>query len=107
MGLRDGTGDAEYLRAMYAALRRALEESRLQLTLYVAGVDPYLRDRMGRLALTAAGLRARDRMVLEIFREQRVPVAITLGGGYTEPVGIAARLHAQTVRLAVNVFARR
>lgn len=107
VGLRDGAGDAEYLRALHAALRRALEESRPQLALYVAGVDPYLRDQMGRLALTAAGLRARDRMVLEILWERRVPVAITLGGGYTEPVGIAARLHAQTVRVAVNVFARR
>ncbi|GBD29767.1 hypothetical protein HRbin32_00859 [bacterium HR32] len=107
MALWDGAGDADYLRALYAALRRALEEFRPQLALYVAGVDPYFRDRLGRLALTAAGLRARDRMVLGIFRERRVPVAITLGGGYTEPVGIAARLHAQTVRVAVDVFARR
>jgi acetoin utilization deacetylase AcuC-like enzyme len=107
VALWDGAGDADYLRALYAALRRALEEFRPQLALYVAGVDPYFRDRLGRLALTAAGLRARDRMVLGIFRERRVPVAITLGGGYTEPVGIAARLHAQTVRVAVDVFARR
>ncbi len=107
LALPDEAGDGEYVCALYAALRWALQEFCPQLALYVAGVDPYRLDRMGRLALTAGGLRARDRMVLETLREQGVPVAVTLGGGYTEPVAIAARLHAQTVRVVLDVFAGR
>ena len=57
---------------------------------YQSGVDALAGDRLGRLALTLDGLRRRDRMVLEASR--LMPLVITLGGGYSDPIEVTRRL---------------
>jgi len=57
-----------------------------ELALFQSGVDGLSSDRLGRLALTREGLARRDRMVLEGASNANVPLAITLGGGYSEPL---------------------
>jgi acetoin utilization deacetylase AcuC-like enzyme len=101
--LADGAGDEEYLRALEPVLPRVFD-FRPELVLYQAGVDALAGDRLGRLALTHEGLRARDRLVFESCRTSGVPVAITLGGGYAEPVSRTAEAHANTFRTAAEVF---
>ncbi|MEO0999919.1 MAG: histone deacetylase [Pseudomonadota bacterium] len=92
IGLPDGTEDGAYLAAASAGLDRALAEARPELVFYNAGVDPFAEDRLGRLALTLAGLRARDRMVIARVRALGLPLAAALGGGYSQdPVELAAR----------------
>jgi acetoin utilization deacetylase AcuC-like enzyme len=66
------------------------------LVLYQAGVDPHLEDKLGRLALTDAGLEARDRYVIAQARKRGIPVASALGGGYGDPHDVAAR-HARSM----------
>jgi acetoin utilization deacetylase AcuC-like enzyme len=70
--------------------------------IFVAGADPYRRDRFGRMALSKRGLFLRDRMVLGHFRRRGVPVAVTLGGGYAPDIGDIVDIHANTVRLAAR-----
>src|SRR5574342_1222156 len=82
IGLLDGTGDDEYLRALEPVIPKILTEFRPGLVFYLAGVDPHERDRLGRLRLTHEGLRARDEYVLRACRDAAIPVAVTLGGGY-------------------------
>jgi acetoin utilization deacetylase AcuC-like enzyme len=101
--LADGAGDEEYLRALEPVLPRVFD-FRPELVLYQAGVDALAGDRLGRLALTHEGLRARDRLVFESCRSSGVPVAITLGGGYAEPVSRTAEAHANTFRTAAEAF---
>lgn len=96
IGLPDGTGDEAYLAALEPALAEMIERARPELILYQAGVDPHRDDRLGRLALSDAGLLARDRMVMHCARAHGVPVASVLGGGYGE-VDAVARRHARTV----------
>ena len=67
---------------------------------YVAGADPYEGDRLGRMRLTEAGLRQRDAMVFERCRAERVPVAVTMAGGYAPDVDAIARIHAGTIEEA-------
>ena len=62
MDLPDGTGDEDYLEALAAVLPRVVE-FRPGMVFYQSGVDALAGDRLGRLALTHEGLRARDRMV--------------------------------------------
>lgn len=96
--LRAGTGDAEYCDK----LRRGLEEVmdfKPELVVYQAGVDVWENDSLGGLALTDQGIRDRDRMVYETCLLQRVPVAVTLGGGYGPTPEDTAHLHANTLRL--------
>jgi len=102
VGLADGTGDEEYLRRLDAALGRVWEFAP-EIVLYQAGADPYVEDQLGGLALSMAGLEARDRRVLESCAERRIPVVVTLGGGYARRVEDTVRIHAQTCRIALSV----
>jgi acetoin utilization deacetylase AcuC-like enzyme len=92
--LPDGTGDADYLAAAGAALSAAMAGARPDLVFYNAGVDPHRADRLGRLDLTDAGLRARDRLVLASARAHGVPLAGVLGGGYDDDIQALAARHA-------------
>jgi len=102
VGLPDGTGDAAYLTALETALAAALPRARADLVLYIAGADPYVGDRLGRLALTKPGLAERDRMVFAACRRAGLPVAIVLGGGYAEDLDAVVDIHAATMLLAAG-----
>jgi acetoin utilization deacetylase AcuC-like enzyme len=89
--LPDSLADRAYLDVLAQALAAA-EPFRPDLVFYNAGVDPHGDDRLGRLALTDAGLRARDALVLGWARDRRIPIAGVLGGGYDrDPERLAAR----------------
>lgn len=98
--LADGAGDAEVLPAIDRALA-ACDEFRPALVLYQAGVDALAADRLGRLAMTHAGLRERDRRVLTWWRDRGVPVVLTLGGGYADPIEASIAAHVGTYRVAL------
>jgi acetoin utilization deacetylase AcuC-like enzyme len=98
--LDDGTGDEAYLDALSWGLRRAVDVARADLAIYVSGADPFAGDRLGRLALTKDGLAARDRLVLETCRDDGLPVAVTMAGGYGREVEDTVDIHANTVRAA-------
>jgi acetoin utilization deacetylase AcuC-like enzyme len=106
IGLPDGTGDEAYLAVMEPVLP-AIYEFAPDLLLYQSGVDGLAEDRLGRLALTGDGLRQRDRLVFEGMRRHRIPVAITLGGGYGEPIESTVNAHVRTFREAGSVWANR
>ena len=98
VGLPDGCDDAFYLASLREHLESVLEESGADLVFYLAGVDPYAGDRLGRLRLSMDGLRARDRMVFGACRRRGLPVAVTLAGGYADRLEDVATIHLNTVR---------
>jgi acetoin utilization deacetylase AcuC-like enzyme len=103
IGLADGTGDREYLEALANVLPRVFEFAP-DIIFYQSGVDALAGDRLGRLALTAGGLKERDRLVFEACRMGDVPVVITLGGGYSDPISRSVESHANTFRTAVEIL---
>ena len=100
--LPDGTSDRDYLDALAPAMRRAIDEAKPDLAIFLAGSDPYEGDRLGRLKLTKAGLSERDRMVFEAARASGFPLVITMAGGYAKDVADTVDLHWQTVRRAIE-----
>lgn len=91
IALPDATADEAYARAVDAALDIVLDTAP-DLVLYNAGVDPWEGDRLGRLAVSMAGLAAREVAVLRRLRDAGLPVAAMLGGGYgDDPAQVAAR----------------
>jgi len=100
--LDDGTGDDAYLGTLGNVLPRAIERARPDLAIYLAGADPYAGDRLGRLALSKAGLADRDRYVLDRLAAAGVPVAIVMAGGYAEDVDDIVDIHFSTVCLALG-----
>jgi acetoin utilization deacetylase AcuC-like enzyme len=104
--LPDATGDAEYLRILERTLPCALE-FRPEIVFYQSGVDALAGDKLGRLALTHAGLRERDRLVMEACARNGIPLVVTLGGGYAEPIALTATAHANTFRTLAEVMNER
>jgi acetoin utilization deacetylase AcuC-like enzyme len=100
--LEDGMGDEEYLALLATTLPRVLSSAQPDLVVYLAGADPYVGDRLGRLALSLDGLARRDAMVLTACREVGIPVAITIAGGYGREIGDTVQAHVNTVRVALD-----
>ncbi|MFN3371617.1 MAG: histone deacetylase [Sphingomonadaceae bacterium] len=94
IALPDGTGDEAYLDLLADALPGLIEAARPDLMLVQAGVDVHADDRLGRLALSDAGIVARSRLVADAARTWGLPVAATLGGGYDADVARLGRRHA-------------
>jgi len=103
VALSDGTTDSDYLDALRSALL-GIGDFRTQFVLYQSGVDALAGDRLGRLSLTLAGLAERDRLVFEFTKAIGVPILITLGGGYSNPILLTAEAHANTFRAAARAF---
>jgi acetoin utilization deacetylase AcuC-like enzyme len=104
--LHDGVGDDEYLAELEHALDEWLGKFRPGLLFYLAGADPFIEDLLGGLKLSLDGLARRDRMVFEKARTLRIPVAVTLAGGYARHVEDTIRIHTQTVRAAKQFAAQ-
>lgn len=102
--LPDGMDDEAYL----ALLRENLDEIFTifdpDFVFYQAGVDILATDKLGKLKLTTDGCRRRDEMVLERCRRQRIPVQISMGGGYSEHIKDIVNAHVNTYKTAVDIF---
>jgi acetoin utilization deacetylase AcuC-like enzyme len=94
--IASGTGDERYLRALAEALDFALDRFRPDFAFYLAGADPWKDDRLGRLALTKAGLRARDELALDRLLEAGAAVCVVLAGGYAVDVRDTVDINAAT-----------
>ena len=105
--LADGTGDDEYLERLHAALPRIIQSGLPDIVMYLAGADPLKGDRLGRLALTHAGLAQRDELVMEWCDSHSMPVTITIAGGYAADIGETVAVHLNTVRVAGRLASRR
>ena len=103
IALDTGATDAEYLDALEPAVAELLATSRPQFVFYVAGADPFEHDTLGRMALTKEGLRRRDDIVLQRCRELRLPMAISMAGGYAESVEDIVDIHTSTIRTAMSL----
>jgi acetoin utilization deacetylase AcuC-like enzyme len=95
-----GTGDDRYLTALAEALDHALPLARPEFGFYLAGADPWEGDRLGKLALTKAGLRARDELVLDRLQAAGAAVCVVLAGGYADDVRDTVDIHAATAAAA-------
>ncbi|MDT8286943.1 MAG: hypothetical protein RQ748_07540 [Elusimicrobiales bacterium] len=99
-----GTGGAAYLRALHRALPKALDRFKPGLVIYLAGSDVCGGDLLGGLRLSPGDLRRRDAYVSGLCRARRVPLAVTLGGGYRKKAADAARLHAGSVKAVLKAY---
>jgi len=104
IALPDRADDGEFLEALENGLERALEESRADLAVYLAGADPFEDDRLGRLSVSKQGLTERDRLVLESCRERGIPVAVTMAGGYARSVEDTVDIHFRSIETAATLL---
>jgi acetoin utilization deacetylase AcuC-like enzyme len=105
VNLEDGVGDEEYLQLLDQAVEKALSRFKPDLLMYVAGADSYKEDQLGGLDLTIDGLMERDRLVFSIARHSKIPICVTLAGGYARRVEDTVTIHANTAKCLAEVMA--
>lgn len=103
LGFPDGTGDDEYLAKLYELLPGLLDEVRPDIVFYLSGVDVLKSDKLGRLALSIQGCKDRDRFVFQTCKDRSLPVAVSMGGGYSERLATIIEAHANTYRMAALI----
>jgi acetoin utilization deacetylase AcuC-like enzyme len=107
VALPDGCCDEAYIQALSEALSTMFERIEPVMLIYLAGADPHVDDRLGRLALSAEGLGKRDSLVFSAAAGRDLPVAITMAGGYGRDINVTVDIHLQTIQLAAVAFRAR
>jgi acetoin utilization deacetylase AcuC-like enzyme len=106
LALPDESGDEDFLEALELGAKQAIARSHADLAIYIAGADPFSGDRLGRLALSKAGLAQRDQLVFDLCQQAGLPVAVVMGGGYARQIEDTVDIHFETIRRAVTNAAR-
>ena len=104
--LPDGTADEAYLEAVEQGVWEALHRAQAELAIYLAGADPFEGDRLGRMKVTKAALARRSEIVFAACAQQRLPVAVTMAGGYGHDIGATVDVYFETVRQALQWWQR-
>lgn len=101
--LPDGTNDDEYLECLARHLPAVFAHDP-EIVFYLAGADPFAKDKLGRLALSIDGLRERDSYVLRECYWREVPVVTVMSGGYGKDISDTVEIHCNTIRMVKTVF---
>ena len=104
IGLADGTQDAEFLAILHDTLPRLIEERQPEIIMYLAGVDVLTTDKLGRLSMTKYGAMQRDEFVLSQASKHNIPIIVSLGGGYSHRLIDIVDAHANTFRVAKDIY---
>lgn len=102
--LPDGTTDSFYLKKLHFYLNDLLDSFYPDFVFYQAGVDVLESDKLGRLGLTLRGCAERDREVFTLCQKNKIPVAVVMGGGYSEDIKCIVEAHANTFRQASEMY---
>ena len=104
IGLADQTDDSTYLNILADALVDLHQKVQPDFVFYLCGVDVIAKDKLGRLGLSIRGCKQRDEMVLQWCRQHALPVQCSMGGGYVPELSILVEAHANTFRLAHDIY---
>lgn len=104
IGLATGTDDTTYLKILKETLPRLIQDIQPDLIFYLAGVDVLATDKLGKLSLSQQGCKLRDRFVFEQCKLNHIPVAVAMAGGYSERIAHIVDAHANTYKMAMEVF---
>ena len=104
IGLQDGISDNEYLNLLTTNLDIVIESFKPDFIFYLAGVDVLATDKLGKLNLSRNGCKQRDRMVLSYCRSLKIPVQVSMGGGYSPKITDIVEAHCNTFRVANDLY---
>jgi len=102
--LPNDTDDEAYLSILTETLPRLIAEVAPDMIFYQSAVDVLATDKLGKLALTLEGCKARDEFVLTQARDNNIPIAVVMGGGYSEDIEQVVEAHCNTFRVAQRLF---
>jgi acetoin utilization deacetylase AcuC-like enzyme len=102
--LPDGIGDEEYLHLLQSALPPLIDQQKPDFIFYLAGVDVLASDKLGKLGLSKAACKTRDQFVFEQCINHKIPVQVSMGGGYSPDIKDIVEAHCNSYRVANNLY---
>ena len=100
----DNTDDSFYLNKLQKHVPKLIDNFKPDFIFYLSGVDVLKNDKLGKLGLSIDGCKERDHYVLRLCKENNIPVQISMGGGYSSNLREIVEAHANTFRLAQDIF---
>ena len=104
IGLSDDISDAEYLGLLEDNLADIFRKFEPDFVFYQAGVDILETDKLGKLNLSISTCRRRDELVFEICHKNRIPIQVSMGGGYSPEIKDIVNAHCQTFKIAIDLY---
>lgn len=104
IALEKGTNDQTYLSILKDTLPQLLAQEQPDFIFYLCGVDILASDKLGTLGMTMEGCLERDRYVLQTCKEHEIPLQCSMGGGYSPDIKVIVNAHANTFRVAQEIF---
>jgi acetoin utilization deacetylase AcuC-like enzyme len=104
IALENDTKDTAYLSILKETLPKLIQQEKPDFIYYLCGVDVIETDKLGKLGLTIKGCKERDQFVLETCFDLKIPVMCSMGGGYSKDVNIIVNAHANTFRVAQEIY---
>ena len=104
IALENNTSDETYLSILKDILPKLIAGEKPDFIYYLCGVDVIATDKLGKLGLSVEGCKERDRFVLQTCKDETIPVMCSMGGGYSPDIKIIIDAHANTFRLAQEIF---
>ncbi|MFT6370740.1 MAG: acetoin utilization deacetylase AcuC-like enzyme [Maribacter sp.] len=104
ISLAKGTTDFEYLSILKKTLPKLIEQEQPDFIFYLCGVDVISTDKLGTLGLTLDGCKQRDAFVLDSCHQLQIPVQCSMGGGYSPDIKTIVNAHANTFRVAQDIY---
>ncbi len=102
--LADQTEDKEYLEILKQTLPELIEKQKPEFIFFLSGVDILSTDKLGKLGCSIAGCKERDRFVLQTCHDLKIPVQVSMGGGYSPDIKTILEAHANTFRMAQKIY---
>ncbi|MEN8704128.1 MAG: histone deacetylase [Polaribacter sp.] len=104
IALENDTNDVDFLSILKETLPRLIAQEQPDFIYYLCGVDVLATDKLGKLGMSLEGCAARDEFVLKTCFDKQIPVMCSMGGGYSKDVNIVVDAHANTFRLAQEIY---
>ncbi len=101
-GLPDECDDQVYLQALTHCLDELDSRFKPDSLIFLAGADPHVDDRLGRLNISSEGMRLRDETVLAYALDRNLPIALSMAGGYGKEIASTVNIHFQTIKTALQ-----
>ena len=104
IALADGTADEEYLDLLYENLPAIIKQHNPDFIFYLAGVDVLATDKLGKLALSKEACKRRDEFVFSQAIQHKIPVQVSMGGGYSPQIRDIVEAHCNTFKVAHDLY---
>ncbi len=102
--LPNSINDKIYLELLNMYLSELIDQLSPEFIFFQSGVDVLATDRLGKLSLSIAGCKQRDMIVLDLCKKNNIPLVVCMGGGYSAELRHIIEAHANTYRLAQEIF---